>query len=294
MAYLSTHDTTMNVNTFQPEEWALPKEFECPVTREMMAEPVLAADGHSYDRYAIAYWLSAHSTSPVTNGQLIHNNLTPNHTLAALIDHHRSRLGQEMLRRVHDSNTENDVRNLEHLVEQGGNMNIRTAQGNSLLAEAVRACRLDIVQLLLKHGVDVNCTQNDKGEDLLSLAKELPVDISAKFVQLLAPIIEKKVAEAAEAKRQAETTQEQDVHGGTNDTVQENEGLLEGFPTQVNGWSIDASIGFFPSLFALMFTSWFIPTSNELPTAREHFMNNALKKLTISLVVLSILLIVVL
>ena len=75
---------------------------------------------------------------------------------------------------------------------------------------------------------------------------------------------------------------------------EENEGLLEGFPTQVNGWSIDASIGFFPSLFALMFTSWFIPTSNELPTAREHFMNNALKKLTISLVVLSILLIVVL
>lgn len=47
---------------------ALRDEFSCPITRELMRDPVIAADGHTYDREAIEMWLRNHDTSPkVTN-----------------------------------------------------------------------------------------------------------------------------------------------------------------------------------------------------------------------------------
>ena len=61
------------------------KAFECPITHEPMADPVTAADGHTYERAAIARWLSENQTSPVTNQRLPHKNLLPNRHLKAMI-----------------------------------------------------------------------------------------------------------------------------------------------------------------------------------------------------------------
>lgn len=43
---------------------ALRDEFSCPITRELMRDPVIAADGHTYDREAVEMWLRNHDTSP--------------------------------------------------------------------------------------------------------------------------------------------------------------------------------------------------------------------------------------
>ena len=43
-----------------------PPEFECSITAERMKDPVIAADGFSYERVAIEKWFSNHSTSPKT------------------------------------------------------------------------------------------------------------------------------------------------------------------------------------------------------------------------------------
>jgi len=37
-----------------------------------MQDPVIAADGHTYERQAMEDWLTCHSTSPVT-GQKLHS-----------------------------------------------------------------------------------------------------------------------------------------------------------------------------------------------------------------------------
>ena len=37
-----------------------PNEFLCPITCELMEEPVTIADGHSYERVAIERWLQVH------------------------------------------------------------------------------------------------------------------------------------------------------------------------------------------------------------------------------------------
>jgi len=55
--------------------------FICPITCLPMHDPVVLADGLSYERAAIARWLETHDTSPRTNLPLVHKHLTPNITL---------------------------------------------------------------------------------------------------------------------------------------------------------------------------------------------------------------------
>lgn len=43
-----------------------------------MVDPVIAADGHTYERAAIQEWLQTHTTSPVTSNPLSHLRVVPN------------------------------------------------------------------------------------------------------------------------------------------------------------------------------------------------------------------------
>ncbi|PVD37339.1 hypothetical protein C0Q70_04338 [Pomacea canaliculata] len=62
-------------------------ELLCPITREIMKDPVIAADGYTYDRSAIQAWLeSGKDRSPMTNTVLDHRSLTPNRTLKMVIE----------------------------------------------------------------------------------------------------------------------------------------------------------------------------------------------------------------
>ena len=54
-----------------------PSAFECPISGELMVDPVTCADGHTYERSQIATWLRSHDTSPKTNEPLAHASLTP-------------------------------------------------------------------------------------------------------------------------------------------------------------------------------------------------------------------------
>ena len=40
--------------------------LSCPITLEIMRDPVMAPDGHTYEREAIEAWLTRHTTSPCT------------------------------------------------------------------------------------------------------------------------------------------------------------------------------------------------------------------------------------
>ena len=40
--------------------------FICPITAEIMVDPVVDPDGNSYERQAIETWLARHGTSPIT------------------------------------------------------------------------------------------------------------------------------------------------------------------------------------------------------------------------------------
>ena len=60
----------------------VPSGFVCPISEDIMRDPVVCADGHTYDRPNIEQWFAAgHDTSPNTGGRLPHLNLVPNHAL---------------------------------------------------------------------------------------------------------------------------------------------------------------------------------------------------------------------
>ena len=64
----------------------LPDDYYCSITCEVMSDPVMAADGYSYERVAIAQWFATGArTSPKTNELLENQKLLPNKALKALI-----------------------------------------------------------------------------------------------------------------------------------------------------------------------------------------------------------------
>ena len=58
----------------------VPNEFRCPITLEIMEDPVITADGHTFERNAILMWFQngRNLISPKTNQRLRHGNLIPN------------------------------------------------------------------------------------------------------------------------------------------------------------------------------------------------------------------------
>lgn len=64
----------------------IPDEFRCPISLDLMRDPVIVASGHSYDRNSIAQWInSGHHTCPKSGQRLIHMALIPNYALKSLI-----------------------------------------------------------------------------------------------------------------------------------------------------------------------------------------------------------------
>ena len=67
----------------------VPEDFLCPITKNLMRDPVICADGHSYEREAITLWLSTHQASPKAAVGETHTveSLIPNKSLQGLIRH---------------------------------------------------------------------------------------------------------------------------------------------------------------------------------------------------------------
>ncbi|KAL8518051.1 hypothetical protein ACS0TY_009370 [Phlomoides rotata] len=64
----------------------IPDDFRCPISLELMQDPVIVSTGQTYERSCIQKWLDAgHKTCPKTQQTLLHTALTPNYVLKSLI-----------------------------------------------------------------------------------------------------------------------------------------------------------------------------------------------------------------
>ncbi|KAL1322361.1 hypothetical protein HN51_067362 [Arachis hypogaea] len=65
----------------------IPHEFLCPITLEIMTDPVIIASGQTYERESIVKWFeSKHNTCPKTRQTLDHLQLAPNCALKSIIE----------------------------------------------------------------------------------------------------------------------------------------------------------------------------------------------------------------
>ena len=60
--------------------------LECPITCERFVDPVLAPDGHTYEREAIEQWLAAQGTSPLTGEGMPPGELRTNWVVRSLLE----------------------------------------------------------------------------------------------------------------------------------------------------------------------------------------------------------------
>ncbi|CAI5475705.1 unnamed protein product [Closterium sp. Yama58-4] len=67
------------------------EQFLCPISKEVMRDPVVAADGFTYEREHMERWMASCTLSPATGQPLAHSSLTPNNVLKNLIASHRQR-----------------------------------------------------------------------------------------------------------------------------------------------------------------------------------------------------------
>ena len=69
-----------------PESKQIPERLCCPISLELMERPVIAADGHTYDRSSIEDWLArGNTTSPTTGAPLEHLHLADNHLVKSMV-----------------------------------------------------------------------------------------------------------------------------------------------------------------------------------------------------------------
>ncbi|CAH2060221.1 unnamed protein product, partial [Thlaspi arvense] len=81
-----------------------PEDFRCPISLELMNDPVIVSSGQTYDRECIKKWLEGgNSTCPKTQETLTSDTVTPNYALRSLIDQWCESNGIEPPKRVSNS-----------------------------------------------------------------------------------------------------------------------------------------------------------------------------------------------
>lgn len=64
----------------------IPNTYLCPITYDIMIDPVIAPDGITYERINITNWINQHHNSPMTRQQMSTGSLVPNRALKELIE----------------------------------------------------------------------------------------------------------------------------------------------------------------------------------------------------------------
>lgn len=63
-----------------------PSEYICPISMDLMTDPVIGNDGHTYERAAITEWLTNHHASPMTRRPMALTDIQPNFALRGAIE----------------------------------------------------------------------------------------------------------------------------------------------------------------------------------------------------------------
>jgi hypothetical protein len=171
----------------------IPQEYLCPITLEIMTDPVIAADGQTYQRESITEWLSrGNRTSPLDGSNLSHTQLKDNLFARKIIREYQNRLPEKM---GDKSNLEKCIQEKEEIIkiliekinQINSNQNssptnsiLELKQENAALKKQLEEMNIQFSGLLNKKHtdkvVDIDFTEvNDKDKKFYNLyIKNLP------------------------------------------------------------------------------------------------------------------------
>lgn len=86
---VSTHPPPIELELSWKEKSRLvkeaPKEYLCPMSMEIMTEPVVTPSGVTYNRPAVEEWIDEHHSDPASKSPLLNDHLYPNLALRDMI-----------------------------------------------------------------------------------------------------------------------------------------------------------------------------------------------------------------
>merc|ERR1719343_429611 len=95
-------------------------EYTCPITKDLFDDPVVASDGHTYERSAITeHILRNGPRSPMTNQALQSTQFFPNHFCKQAIQRFRENTTQEIIDVLPHVLDSGDLSRAEMLIEMG-------------------------------------------------------------------------------------------------------------------------------------------------------------------------------
>ena len=103
-----------------------PNWFLCPITLELMTDPVILSSGQTYERSAITAWLRTHKKDPVSNAPLTNFNLTPNMALRHSISAHITRMANTPVQQNKPNNKKTMKKKGKGRSGKGGARNVKT------------------------------------------------------------------------------------------------------------------------------------------------------------------------
>mmetsp|Transcript_5811 Transcript_5811/g.12904 ORF Transcript_5811/g.12904 Transcript_5811/m.12904 type:complete len:833 (+) Transcript_5811:293-2791(+) len=141
----------------------------CPITGEIMVDPVVDHEGHSYEKEAILEWLSDNQVSPITRNPLTPAQLSPNHALRNALGSQPSSPGAGTATTVPDF----DV-SLTSLHKQDGHCLLQVHVSDDATRAHVPAavvCVLDVSYSMDDAAVMHDDTEGNAGLSLLDIVK---------------------------------------------------------------------------------------------------------------------------
>lgn len=163
---------------------ACPRELACPLTGVCMQDPVMAADGHTYERQAIQTWLARHQISPRTRKLLETKDVYPHHEKRSEIERWKTRAGVRAARSVRRKSPSPRAHRNSSIVDASLQARLGKLTWASSPAEVLR--ELDqLSQFITQNAVLVLPSQLGRLRGCLSTAPELWSDEVDKSLKRL-------------------------------------------------------------------------------------------------------------
>ncbi|KAL9649334.1 hypothetical protein ABK040_014636 [Willaertia magna] len=85
----------------QIKEWKEKlNKYICPISQELMIDPVIIESGHTFDRNSIEEWLKSKNTCPITRMELKVKSLTPNYSTKSTINEKVEKFIKKVIKHV--------------------------------------------------------------------------------------------------------------------------------------------------------------------------------------------------
>ena len=162
----------------------IPEDIICPITSQIMADPVVIASGHTYEREAILKWLENNNTDPLTNEKLsnkaVMQNITMKKMIVSFVDKSKKNnpdiidkiyLPNALIQTLILSLQKNEINVFVETLGKDSRLLSNDLQGNkNLFMLTCEFASLDILNIVLNKLADkiknLACIQEDKGTAL--------------------------------------------------------------------------------------------------------------------------------